>query len=103
MKGSKLSDGRVIDHLSVGDQFMGVPLSSKLKYRCVVEVTAPIETHGSHGAAWEAHRERALPHALGALRTATEAQSFIERSFYNGRALHKPVLAIPVRAVAWID
>ena len=57
MKGSKLSDGRVIDHLSVGDQFMGVPLSSKLKYRCVVEVTAPIETHGSHGAAWEAHRE----------------------------------------------
>ena len=93
-----------MNDLSAGDRFLGVPLSSRLRYKCVIEVTAPVECYGSHGAAWEVHRENALPHALGALRTAAEAQTFIERSFYNGRTPSaRGVLAIPVRAVAWID
>jgi len=104
LTGSKLSDGRIVDTLAIGDRFAGVPLSNSLAYRCVMEVTAPIESHDSHGAAWEAHREKALPHALGTINTANQAQKFINKSFYNGRSPpRKPVLAIPVRAVAWFD
>ena len=81
-----------------------MPLARSHTYRLIIEVTGPIESFASHGAAWEVHRENAVPHALGVLSTARQAQKFIEKSFYDGRAVvAKRVLAIPVRAVAWLD
>ena len=74
------------------------------RYRAVLEVTDPIEQHASHGAAWEVHGARALPHSLtrGTVRSGAEAQRFYERNFYNGQTLRNtPVLAIPIRVVAW--
>ena len=67
-------------------------------------MTGPVELHESHGAAWEAHGARALPRALGLIRSAAEAQRFYERAFYDGYVLvHEPVLAIPVAMVQWIE
>ena len=87
-----------------GDRFAGVPLSSALRYRCVMELTGAVETFASHGAAWEAHGARAVPRSLGAIRSAAEAQRFYERSFYDGRVLvDAPVLAIPVAVVRWVE
>ena len=63
-----------------GDRFVGEPLAASLTYRCILEVTGPIGHHASHGAAWEAHRLSAVPHALGEIR-----------------------FSIPVRMVAWLD
>ena len=81
---------------------MGVPLSSRLHYRCVIEVTGPVEPFESHGAAWARHRDKAVPRALGPIHSPSDAQRFIEASFYNGRKLeHAPVIAIPVRVVVW--
>lgn len=101
-KGSRLSDGSIMDRLRPGDRFVGVPLSSQMHYRCLIEVVGPIEHYESHGAAWDAHRERAVPRSLGPVRSAAEAQRFYERCFYDGKLLvDSPVLAIPVRAVIW--
>ena len=86
---------------------MGVPLAAHLRYQCMLEVAAPISHHESHGAAWEVHRDAAVPRALVGLvplRSAAEAQRFYERAFYDGRVLvHEPVLAIPVAMVGWIE
>ena len=102
--GSKLSDGRTVDTLAPGDRFLGLPLSRQLTYLCVVEVTAPVEFFPSHGAAWTAHGDSALPRSLGRLQTAAAAQRYIEKTFYNGRVLaNAPVVAVPVRAIAWLD
>ena len=102
--GARLSDGTVLDTLQPGDRFAGVPLSSALRYRCVMELTGAVEAFASHGAAWEAHGARAVPRALGAIRSAAEAQRFYERSFYDGRVLvDAPVLAIPVAVVRWVE
>ena len=103
-RGARLSDGRRLDHLAVGERFVGVPLSSRLRYRCVIEVTGAIEPFDSHGAAWEVHGERAVPASLGPIGSAAAAQRFYETTFYEGRALvNAPVIAIPVRVVAWLD
>jgi len=102
-KGSRLSDGTVIDHLSVGHRFVGVPLANALRYRCVLAVDGPIEHFASHGAAWEMHRQRALPASLGKIKSAQEAQRFIEFTFYDGRTIDEPVIAIPVRVIAWLE
>ena len=102
--GARLSDGTVLDTLQPGDRFAGVPLSSALRYRCVMELTGAVETFASHGAAWEAHGARAVPRSLGAIRSAAEAQRFYEKSFYDGRVLvDAPVLAIPVAVVRWVE
>ena len=103
-KGSRLSDGSIMDRLQVGDRFVGVPLADRLTYRCVMELCAPVEGYASHGAAWEAHREKAVPRSLGVIRSAREAQRFYEKAFYDGRELvDEPVLAIPVRVLAWFE
>ena len=93
-----------MDDLRVGDRFVGTPLANSLTYRVVIEVSGPIERHASHGAAWEVHRARALPLSLGAIGSSAAAQRFYERTFYDGRVLEdEPVLAIPVRMVAWVE
>jgi len=103
-RGSRLSDGSIMDRLQVGDRFVGIPLADRLTYRCVMELAAPVEGYASHGAAWEAHREKAVPRSLGVIRTAAEAQRFYEKAFYDGNVLvNEAVLAIPVRVVAWFD
>ena len=80
------------------------PLASSLTYKCVIQVTGPVEFYESHGAAWEAHGARAVPRTLGPIRSAAEAQRFYEKSFYDGRVLvHEPVLAIPVAMVGWVE
>ena len=102
--GARLSDGSFMDRLPVGARFVGVPLSSRLTYWCVLEVTGDIEHYASHGAAWADHGDSALPLSLtkGTVKSAAEAQRFYERSFYNGQVLRStPVLAIPIRVVAW--
>ena len=102
-QGARLSDGTVMDRLQPGDRFVGEPLASSLTYKCVIQVTGPVEFYESHGAAWEAHGARAVPRTLGPIRSAAEAQRFYERSFYDGRVLvHEPVLAIPVAMVGWV-
>ena len=79
-------------------------MAAHLRYRCVVEVTGAVERFASHGDAWEAHRERAVPRALGEVRSGAEAQRFYERSFYEGRVLvEEPVIAIPVRMIEWLE
>ena len=103
-QGARLSDGTVMDRLQPGDRFVGEPLASSLSYKCVIQVTGPVEFYESHGAAWEAHGARAVPRTLGPIRSAAEAQRFYERSFYDGRVLvHEPVLAIPVAMVGWVE
>ncbi len=103
-QGARLSDGKVMDGLQPGDRFVGEPLASSLTYKCVIEVTGPVEFYESHGAAWEAHGARAVPRTLGPIRSAAEAQRFYERAFYDGRVLvHEPVLAIPVAMVGWVE
>ena len=103
-QGARLSDGTVMDRLQPGDRFVGEPLASSLTYKCVIQVTGPVEFYESHGAAWEAHGARAVPRSLGPIRSAAEAQRFYERSFYDGRVLvHEPVLAIPVAMVGWVE
>lgn len=103
-RGSKLSDGSVLDRCQVGDRFVGEPLAARLRYTAVLEVTGPIAHHASHGAAWEVYGERVVPRALGPLRSAAEAQRFYEKCFYEGRVLQDaPVITIPVRMVAWLE
>ena len=103
-QGARLSDGTVMDRLRPGDRFVGEPLASSLTYKCVMQVTGPVEFYESHGAAWEAHGARAVPRTLGPIRSAAEAQRFYEKSFYDGRVLvHEPVLAIPVAMVGWVE
>lgn len=102
-KGSRLSDGTRMDDLPVGSRFVGVPLGSHLVYKCVLEVSGPIVPFASHGAAWEVHRERAVPRALGPVHSAAEAQRFYEKAFYDGCELvDEAVIAIPVRVIAWM-
>ena len=79
-------------------------------YRCVLEVTGPITLHDSIADAYLVHRERAVPPALlgsrdpPALITGRQVQRFYEQSFYEGRSLvGEPVVAIPLRAVEWMD
>ena len=103
-KGSRLSDGTVMDRLRTGERFVGVPLSNHLTYRCVLEVTGPVEHFASHGDAWSAHGEKAVPRSLGPVRSAAEAQRFYEKAFYEGRVLvDEPVIALPVRSLAWLE
>ena len=103
-QGARLSDGTLMDGLQPGDRFVGEPLASSLTYKCVIQVTGPVEFYESHGAAWEAHGARAVPRSLGPIRSAAEAQRFYERAFYDGRVLvHEPVLAIPVAMVGWVE
>ena len=83
---------------------MGEPLSAALTYRCIIEVTGPVERFPSHGAAWERHRSKAVPRSLGEIRSAAEAQRFYEKAFYDGRVLRdEPVIAIPVRMLVWLN
>jgi hypothetical protein len=103
-KGSCLSDGTVLDGLRMGDRFVGVPLARHLRYRAVLEVTGPVLTFASHGAAWEVLRAQALPKALGEISSGPEAQRYIECTFYGGRRLsNEPVVAVPVRVHVWDD
>ena len=101
--GVLLADG--LD-LTVGDRFVGMALAKRLTYRVVLEVCAPVSLHASHGDAWLVYRECCLPPALGTIRSAHEAQRFIERTFYDDLALvpaRRPVTAIPVRVVKVLD
>ena len=105
-RGSRLSDGTCVDDLPVGFQFLGEPLAARCKYQVLLEVAAPVSVHESHGDAWLVHRERCLPAAFGNIRSAHEAQRFVERVFFDDLALvpaKRPVTAIPVKVIRVIE
>lgn len=104
--GSRLSDGTCVDDLPVGFRFVGIALIKRLRYQVVLEVSEQVTFHASHGDAWLVYRERCLPPQLCSIRSAHEAQRFIEKVFYNDLALvpaKRPVTAIPVRVVQVLD